>query len=372
MTSTARRLFAISIAARLPLPMLSIGLLVHVEHLTGSFAVAGIVAAVFAVGLGAGGPLLARIADRRGQTPVLLAGALVAGASLAAIAALPAGAPPVALVAPAAALGLSVPPVGACWRALLPSLAGPSVYASDATAVELTFVAGPPLVLLAGSVWSTGIALAGAGAVLVAGTIAFAAHPASRAWRPVERRESGGSLQAGGMRILALLMLAVGVVFGATEVGVTAAADGAAGPLLGIWGAGSLAGGLVAARSGVSVTVVLGALAAGHLALAFATGSMIALAIVIALAGSTIAPTYAIVYAMVERLAPAGTLTEAFAWLATAVAVGAAAGSALAGVVADAAGAAPVFAVAGVAGVAATLIAAATSLARPCTAPAAS
>jgi MFS family permease len=372
MTSTARRLFAISVAARLPLPMLSIGLLVHVEHLTGSFAVAGIVSAIFAVALGAGGPLLARIADRRGQTPVLVGGALVAGASLAAIAALPAGAPPAALVAPAAILGLSIPPVGACWRALLPSLAGPSAYASDATAVELTFVAGPPLVLAAGSVLSTGIALAGAGAVLVLGTAAFAAHPASRAWRPVEQPARGGSLQAGGMRVLVVVMLAVGVVFGATEVGVTAAAGGAAGPLLGVWGAGSLVGGLLAARRGVSLPLVLGALAAGHLALAFATGSMIALGIVIAFAGSTIAPTYAIVYAMVERLAPAGTLTEAFAWLATAAAVGAAAGSALAGAVADAAGPVPVFALAGLAGVAATLIAAATSLARPCVAPATS
>ena len=40
--------FALSIVARLPLPMLSIGLLVHTEHLTGSFAVAGVVTAVFA------------------------------------------------------------------------------------------------------------------------------------------------------------------------------------------------------------------------------------------------------------------------------------------------------------------------------------
>src|SRR5262245_44512471 len=120
MSSTARRLFAISVAARLPLPMLSIGLLVHVQRLTGSFAAAGVVSAVFACALGAGGPLLARIADRRGQTVVLVGGALVAGSALAGLAALPAGAPPSAIVALAALLGLAVPPVGACWRALLP------------------------------------------------------------------------------------------------------------------------------------------------------------------------------------------------------------------------------------------------------------
>jgi hypothetical protein len=325
---------------------------------------------VFACALGAGGPLLARIADRRGQTPVLVGGALVAGAALAVLAGLPAGAPAGALVAPAAVLGLSIPPVGACWRALLPTLAGPSAYAVDATASELTFIAGPPLVLLAGNVWSTGTALAGTGAILVAATAAFAAHPASRARRPEGERPRGGSLQASGVRTLVVVLLAVGVVFGATEVGVTAAASSSAGPLLGVWGAGSLIGGLVAARGGAALPLVLAALAAGHLALAFAAGSVLALGIVIALAGSTIAPTYAIVYAMVERAAPAGTLTEAFAWLATAAAVGAAAGSALAGTIADAAGPMPVFVVAGVAGIAATLIATLTNLPRPCGVPA--
>jgi len=60
--SAARSLFVISIVARLPVPMLSIGLLVHAERITGSFAAAGVVAAVFAAALGAGGPLLARTA----------------------------------------------------------------------------------------------------------------------------------------------------------------------------------------------------------------------------------------------------------------------------------------------------------------------
>ena len=50
----ARRLLVISIVARLPLTTLSIGLLVHARHLTGSFADAGIVAGGFASVLGSG------------------------------------------------------------------------------------------------------------------------------------------------------------------------------------------------------------------------------------------------------------------------------------------------------------------------------
>jgi hypothetical protein len=76
---------------------------------------------------------------------------------------------------------------------------------------------------------------------------------------------------------------------------------------------------------------------------------MLALAAVLLLAGATIAPTYATVFALVDRR-PAGTVTEAFAWLNTAVAVGAAAGAASAGSVAEAAGPAAVFVLAGAAG----------------------
>ena len=66
------------------------------------------------------------------------------------------------------------------------------------------------------------------------------------------------------------------------------------------------------------------ALAAGHALLALVAFNVFTLAGVLLLAGAAIAPTYAVVYSLVERAAPAGTLTEAFAWLATAVSVGAA------------------------------------------------
>src|SRR4051812_49879586 len=96
----ALRLFAVSIVARLPVAMLSIGLLVHARHLTGSFAAAGLVAGAFAVALGAGGPLLGAIADRRGQTAVLVASAVVAAGHLALAGAAGSGLPPAAVPPP--------------------------------------------------------------------------------------------------------------------------------------------------------------------------------------------------------------------------------------------------------------------------------
>jgi hypothetical protein len=365
-TPGALRLFAVSIIARLPAVMLSLGLLVHTQRLTGSFAAAGVVTGTYAAALGLGGPLLGRLVDRRGQTAVLLGSALGCGAALVAIATLPMALP--ALVALAAAAGILTPPVGACLRGLLPAVlphaALPSAYAAEAAASELTWIAGPPGILLAGAATSTGFALAAAGLVLIAATAAFALEPVSRAWRPERTRAHGGSLQAGAMRTLVAVMTLVGVVFGAAEIGVTAAAQAlgstaAAGPLLGIWGAGSLAGGIVLARAGGGARLVplLIALGIGHLALATA-GSVLALAAVLLVAGATIAPTYATVFALVDGAAPAGTVTEAFAWLNTAVAIGASAGAASAGALADAAGPAATFGLAGAAGAAAALAAA--------------
>jgi len=43
--------FAVLIAARLRLAMLTIGMLVHVQHVTGSFATAGLVSGALAVAL---------------------------------------------------------------------------------------------------------------------------------------------------------------------------------------------------------------------------------------------------------------------------------------------------------------------------------
>ena len=277
-------------------------------------------------------------------------------------------------VALAAALGLVTPPVGACLRALLPDvLTDPAAlhasFAVDATAVELTWVAGPPLALTLGSLVSSGFALAATGVVILAATAAFAAEPASRSWRPVRGGEvaRGGALRSPALRVLVLTLVAVGVLFGAVEVGIAAAAKelgstASAGPILALWGGGSLLGGAVAARLGggartpAGLALVLAALAGGHLLLVPASGSLLAIGAVVVLGGAAIAPTYAAVYAMADRAAPAGTVTEAFAWLGTAVAFGAAAGSGLAGVVVDAAGPVGAFALGGGAGVVATLV----------------
>lgn len=373
--SGARALLGSSILARLPLAMFSIALLVNAQHLTGSFAIAGAVSGAYAIAGAVSAPLLGRLVDRCGQTMVLVAGATVSALMLIATGLAPSSTPPALLVALAAGAGISTPPLSACIRTLLPGMVTdpsrlPALFAFESTVLEVTFVLGPPLALGVGAIWSTGAALAFAGIVMLAATLAFAAQPASRAWHPEPGapRRRGGSLGSPAILTLALIEIGTGAVFGATEVGVTAASKAlgstaAAGPLLGLWGLGSLFGGIAATRLGGGarraggVILLLTALAFAHGSLVFATGSVLAIAAVILLAGATIAPTAASVYAMVDRFASAGAHTEAFSWVETAGATGAALGAAVAGPLVQSAGATAAFAFGGAAGAVAVLIA---------------
>jgi MFS family permease len=374
-TPAALRLLGLSILGQLPLTTFSIMLLLQTQHLTGSFAAGGVVTGVYAMSVGAGGPVLGRLSDRRGQTGVLIASAVVATAALCATALLPVGAPAAVIVGLAAAAGVATPPVGACTRTLFTAVlpdrqAVQSAYAVEATASELAWVCGPPLALAVGALLSDGAALTAGAVVLLAATVGLAVQPASRGWRPAmtSRPRGGGSLRAPAMRTLVLVLVAVGVLFGAVEVGVTGAAErlgstNIAAPLLALWGAGSLTGGVLAARfaaqqdSARDLVRLLGALAIGHTALAVAAGSAYSLGLLLFVAGAAIAPTYSTVYAIVDRVAPASTITEAFAWLETAVAVGGAIGAAMAGALMQAAGPPTVFAVAGATGLAVLLMA---------------
>ncbi len=367
-SSKVYRLFAASIIARFPLALLGIAVLIQARQLTGSLSQAGVVAAAYAVAVGVGGPLLGRLADRHGHTPVLLVSAGIAAVLLIAFGLLPTHAPLVVLLALAAGVGLATPPIGACLRTQLPALLSKPeaigrAYALEASVLELTYIAGPPFAVYLAVLWSGGATLVLAGVVLLAATAVFAAQSVATTPRPAPTghaprpRPRPGALRTPAMRTLLIVLAGVGMLLGAAEVGVLTAAAAAgtnigAAPLFAVWGAGSFLGGLVAARCGGGprtargLALLLGALTVGHLALIPAAGSILTLGVVLVLAGAVIAPTESAVSAMVEATAPDGTMTEAFAWLATVMAVGSAAGAAGAGILADRAGPAAAFALA--------------------------
>jgi MFS family permease len=359
------RLFLASMAGRLPASALGLVLILHVRHLTGSFAAGGAVAGAYALANGVTAPLLGRLVDRRGQGPVLVPAALVSATAIVAVALLPHGVAVAPAIALAALSGATFPPLGPCLRTLWPAMLGAepgrmhAAFSLEAAALEATYIVGPVVIAGALGAWSTAAATLACAALLLGGVLAFCAHAASRAWRPARTTHglgAAGALRSRGVRTLMLVFALLGVTFGSIEIAVPVAAEaaghrGAAGLLLGVWGLGSLLGGLAAARAGAArdpvkrLTGLLAALAGGHLLLTVPLGPL-PLAALLLLAGLALSPAIAAAYAMVEQLAPAGTVTEAYTWLTTGIAGGLAAGAAVSGAVAQAHGAGAAFAAA--------------------------
>ena len=128
--------------------------------------------------------------------------------------------------------GSSAPPLDACVRTLLPGMVAdpsrlPALFAFESTVLEITFVLGPPLALGVGAIWSTGAALAFAGDRDARGDASrsrLSRHRGRGAPSRALPRRRGGSLRSPAIVALVLIEVGTGAVFGATEVGVTAAA----------------------------------------------------------------------------------------------------------------------------------------------------
>ncbi|MEV8033341.1 MFS transporter [Streptomyces sp. NPDC086182] len=341
-------------AARQPFAMLTISIVLLVQHTTGSYGAAGAVAAVTGVSMALFAPFTGRLADRHGQRAVLLPGVLVhavAGFSLTALAL--AGAPLWALFAAAVPTGASVPQVGPMVRArwgvkLQGSPLMSTAAAFESVTDELTFVFGPLLATALCTALDPAAGLLTEASLTLIGGLLFAAQKSTQPSVAVAghaRVEHGSALRIPGVRVLIVTFLGIGSVFGGMQVSLAAYSEsigepGLNGVLYGVFAAGNMLSGIVcgaiAWRVAPQRRLVLGyaalALAASGL---WAANSVIVLAGLGLVVGMCIAPTLITGYTLVESLVPQGARTEAFTWLTGAVALGQAAAVTVAGQLED-------------------------------------
>lgn len=386
-------LLGATLLARLPIGINGLAIVLFVRAQTGSFAAAGAAAGAVALGTGLGAPVGARLVDWLGPR-VLVALGLAHAAGLGAHVALGvAGAPVAAIVAASGIAGLAFPPTSSVQRALYPRLLGgdpaliQGAFALDSVLTETLFVLGPLLTAAAVALIAPAAALGLSAVVVVVGTVAFVAAMPPAEPLPDTGPGAGpgrlGALGSPGIRTLVAAMLPVGFAFGAVEVAIPAFADAEgrpelAGVLIAVWSIASAAGGLAygaRARRSSLLQVHLRAavlLPLGFLPVVLATSPGL-MALLVLPAGVFIAPLIATRNELAGRVAPRGAETEAFTWPLTALVSGIAVGAASAGVLVDASG----WRTAVLAGAAAAAVGAAVSLARratlraPATAPAA-
>ncbi|WP_155375614.1 MFS transporter [Catellatospora vulcania] len=347
------RILVASLVGRLPLGAAPLALLLAARE-SMSLGWAGVLVGAYTAGSAVGQPVVGRLADRGRQGPPLWGAVAVSTVAFAVLALRPD--PPVAVVA-AALAGLGTPPFEAClralWRDVVDERLVPTAYTLDVTAQELIFVVGPLLATAAVALGGPSAGLLAIAAVQLAGTALYTTAPAVRRLRsvPVARHWSGPLRSGRLLRILAATVL-IGFGIGATTVAVTDHAAAAGRPSWGGWllaaqAAGALAGGLAfarlvsanPARRLAGVAVLLGA---SYLPLAL-TLSLPLTGLALVVTGLWLPPVLTGVFLVVDRIAPEGTAVEAFAWVATAFAVGSAAGAAVAGTVTEGSGAAAGF-----------------------------
>ncbi|GAA3891603.1 MFS transporter [Saccharothrix violaceirubra] len=356
-----------SVLARLPIAMVGLSMLFYVRSVSGSFATAGLVSAASLIGVAVGSIVQGRLMDRYGPTrPLLRVTGLFAVFVTLAVLAVESGAHLAVLMPLTFGVGLTEPMVGSASRALWQQVLPPgnarhAGFAYEAISMEVFFILGPGLAgLLVTAPWAgTGVVLGATSMVI--GALWFALNPTVRGVRPEhESRDLLGALASPGMRTVALAALGFGVTIGFIEVAVPAAAAeaghvGMGGLLLSLWSVSSVLFGVLYAMKPfpramhLRLPVLLGGFALLSFLLAVPT-TLIGLGVALFVVGTLITPQATTHSAALEQVAPAGTATEAFGWVITAVTVGLALGQSVSGQLVESYGTQAAFVAAGVAG----------------------
>ena len=349
-----RYLFAASIIGRLPIGMSGLAILLLVQGATHSFATGGAATGCYVAGLACVAPVIGRIIDRHGPRAMLIGGALLFPASLAALlAAVSMRASSGVVFACAAAAGASFPPITVCMRTFLRQRLGDdaaltAAYSLDSVLIETMFIVGPLLVALFVAFASPRVAVWFAAASGFVGVLLFLRSSALRQWKIAARGHATllGPLAQRRFVALILIVACYALAFGLAELGVAAYASEAerpalAGVFLGLMSVGSALGGL-AYGSGhwqapllLQFSRMLAIMGVGLLLLAVPWG-LLSFAVFSTLAGVVMAPALIIQSMLVAKTAQPEHTTEAFTWATSALLAGVGLGMALGGIAAEA------------------------------------
>ncbi len=366
--------------ARLPLSMTQLGTVLLVTTLTGSLAFAGLTAAALAIGSALGGPLLGARADHSGQRTVIVVASVVnALLTVALVVEVVTTADRPVVLATAAAVGVSTPPIGPLLRARWVTVTGgdrrlAAAMSWEGAADEVSYVLGPAVVSLLAVISPTVAVLAAAALTAVFGswvglhrtsTRSGATHAhANLTEMPLRGAPAAGHTakvwQHPVVARLILLAAAIGVFFGGMQTGVTAVAAAAgqlssAGLLYSVMAVGSAVAGLASTALPASFTLSdrlplfasWMAAAVIPLVLLAAGGSTSppAAAVALLILGAAVGPTLITTYSMAEQQVGARRTGVTLTLIASGTIVGYAIGSAVGGRLAQEAGPAAAFAV---------------------------
>lgn len=353
--------FPVAFVARLPFAMMTVGVLALVVAVRESVALGGLTSAAVGIGVVVAGPVLGDLADRHGQSRVLVPTGIANGLLLALFPVVVSSSAADAIVlGVAVAIGLTGPQTAAMSRARVMALIGARVaperrertfsraMAYESAADETAFVIGPFVVGVLAAVIAPWAPIAAAAALSLVFVTAFALHPTGRVVPTAStrgERAPARALRHPRLLVLVVAVFGVGAFFGSTLTSLTAfmAAQGApeAGALLyGAMGVGSavlaLAVAVLPAGFALRWRLVVFAMLLFASAGAYSVGgSVLTVTVVLCLMGLGVGPALVTLFSLAGTRAPAGRTATTMTLLASALTLAQALSSAVTGAVAE-------------------------------------
>lgn len=383
------RTFLSALVARSAYALVILPLFFAVQETSGSVASAGIAVAAFGATASFLAPVRAALIDRHGRYVVLLVLALAFGGFIIALAA---GAlmswPGAFMVVLASLAGSVAPPVGpsmrVAWAELTPQPALlRKALSFDSVVEELLWLVGPAAAGFALAVFAPGFVLLVPAVLVISGTVMFVSSPAIRREPPVStvfpvnaesnpHSSSESSPKARTKKrptllrnphFLGLLLPAIvaGLISGNLTIAVPAAFPGtsgaaAAGIVLGLFAGGSAVGGLIFGAMPIAgrprfqvilIALILSGLSTLVGVISGLTGNGFWVATAIVVTGLFFSPVMIVAYFGANDFGGDTRKTESTTWVNTGHNIGAAIGSAIAGIVIQTSGVPQSFFVAG-------------------------
>jgi MFS family permease len=341
------RIIAAQLTARFPSGMLSLAYLLHIEQIMDSYGAAGLVLATTSVGQAIAGPLTSRWMGVWGMRRVITLTLVVSSICIFSIALIPMSLPMYMVVGFLS--GLSMPPIQPAVRTIYPKMVTSRqltpLFALDASAQEIIWVAGPVIATVVATQISTSLAIIVAGIFLIVGGTWFIASPeVGRVRIPRSKRSFGTVLRRKPVLLATITGFLLVGACAAVEAGVVATfghGGPEAGIVLAIWALGSLVGGLALGHVPIGPWALARRMFLVFVGMAIATAFLDFwwLTFALLIAGIGIAPALAVIFAIVSSSVKFSDTAEAYGWVGTGQLIGAALGSAAAGFLIDANGA---------------------------------
>ncbi len=328
--------------ARFPFGMLSIAFIIHIQAVTGSYAIAGIALGAQTIGASISGPLLARLMADFGIRRVVIISTLTTSSALLGLAFVEPE--PIWLISLAFLVGFSSPPIQPAARSIYPQVTPkklmPALYSLDATSQEIIWVLGPLVATLVAASFGNVPMMITVALIQALGTIWFLLNKSVGSIKiPKNNNVLGKALRNPRVAAATVLGLLFVGSFAGVEVGAVALfGKTLAGVMFAVFSIGSIFGGIFLAPrfKGSNALAVFSAVTLlGYAAILIAPEQPIWVGLCLFIAGVGVAPTLGTLSLMIATGTSGSETVEAYGWTTTGQLVGFSAGSALAGISID-------------------------------------